>query len=696
MRIFRRLTLFSWMIHGLWFCIGSLLSLSCISVQVLTAQTPAIDSLRTALRTASPDSVRSTVLARLMWEERTIDPVQAIIYGREAQQLVENENNPRKRSEIYRFLGVAYRNAGDLAKAAELVHKSLSIDEERGDSVQIAHSLNTLGRIMLLQNNVGEATVYIHRAVTLAEQMKDEALLAFCLFTLADLHFTSHEYALALATAEKVVVIRARRGEDVYVADVYLAIAKALATMMQYDKAYDYISKALAIFERKRITYNLAVGNNAMATLLLTMKKPTESVSYANNALQIANTIGAKVLEKEAALLLSESYTAEGKFQAALEMYKRHKILSDSIFSERSIKQNALLNIEYETKNKEQQIRVFEQERRFNALLTVVVAIIIALLVTAFLWLVGRYKRQSEGTQHLQARAESLADANDVLRMTQMELQESHQKLSEALRQIQVTNDELQDLNEEKNMILGMVSHDLKNPIVAIQGLAEMMNTEMFTLEQYKEFSGVILGTSNRMYALVKNFLDVARAEEGRLRLTFIRFDIAEVIDLVLDNYRQQAENKNITIHYDKPTSAMVVRADESVIIQVLDNLISNALKYTPPGKNVNITVEMVHVVKHNEALVGDAMDNLSEESFDECVRFSIIDEGPGLTDSDKSQLFHKFARLSAQPTGGESSTGLGLAITKQLVELMNGRVWCESEYGYGARFIVEFPAVQG
>lgn len=696
MSIFRRFTLFSWMIHGLWFCIGSLFSLSCVGVQVLTAQTPVIDSLRTALRTASPDSARSTVLARLMWEERTIDPVQAIIYGREAQQLVEKENNPRKRSEIYRFLGVAYRNAGDLAKAAELLYKSLSIDEERGDSVQIAHSFNTLGRIMLLQNNVDEATVYIHRAVTLAEQMKDEALLAFCLFTLADLHFTRHEYALALATADKVIAIRTRRGEDVYVADVYLAIAKALATMTQYDKAYDYISKALAIFERKHITYNLAVGNNAMATLLLTMKKPTESALYANNALRIATTIGAKVLEKEAALLLSETYTAEGKFQAALEMYKRHKILSDSIFSERSIKQNALLNIEYETKNKEQQIRVFEQERRFNALLTVVVAIIIVLLVTAFLWLVGRYKRQRKGAQHLQARAESLANTNDALRMTQMELQESHQKLSEALRQIQVTNDELQDLNEEKNMILGMVSHDLKNPIVAIQGLAEMMNTENFTPEQYKEFSGVILGTSNRMYALVKNFLDVARAEEGRLRLTFIRFDIAEVIDLVLDNYRQQAENKNIAIHYDKPTSAMVVRADESVIIQVLDNLISNALKYTPPGKNVSITVEMVYVVKHNEALVGDAMDNLGEESFDECVRFSIIDEGPGLTDSDKSQLFQKFARLSAQPTGGESSTGLGLAITKQLVELMNGRVWCESEYGHGARFIVEFPAVQG
>jgi signal transduction histidine kinase len=127
-----------------------------------------------------------------------------------------------------------------------------------------------------------------------------------------------------------------------------------------------------------------------------------------------------------------------------------------------------------------------------------------------------------------------------------------------------------------------------------------------------------------------------------------------------------------------------------------LDNLISNALKYTPMGKSVSVTAEVVDVVRHNKALVGADMDNLDDAAFVQCVRISITDEGPGLTDTDKNRLFQKFARLSAQPTGGESSTGLGLAITKRLVELMNGRVWCESEYGYGARFTVEFPAVQG
>lgn len=696
MSTLRRFTLSRWMLNGSFVCIWSIVALSVIGIRPASAQTPIVDSLRTVLETVSPDSARSTVLKRLLWELRTIDPVQSILYGREAQQLVEKENNPRKRSEIYRFLGVAYRNAGDFVKATENVYKSLAIDEQRGDSAEVAHSLNTLGRIMLLQSNVNEAAIYINRATAIAGRMNDEALLAFCLFTLADLHFTRHEYSLALATAIQVVAIRKRRGEEVYVADVYLAMAKALTTMKRYDEAREYITQALAIYERKHIPYNLAVGNNAMATLLLTLKQYSQAVHYASAALQYSTTIGAKVLEKEAALLLSEGYSGENNFQAALAMYKRHKVLSDTIFSERSVKQNALLNIEYETQNKEQQIRVFEQERRFNALLVIVVGIVIAMLIVAVVWLVRRYRRESEGTQHLQARTETLANTNDALRLAQLELEENHQKLSDALRQIQIRNEELQDLNEEKSMIFGMVSHDLKNPIVAIQGLAEMMNTEDFTEEQYKEFSGVILSTSKRMYELVKNFLDVARAEEGRLKMSFIQFDIAEVVELVLDNYRTQAAQKNITIRYNKPTSPVQVCVDESMIMQILDNLISNALKYTPMGKNVSVTAEVVDVVKHNEALVGADMDNLDDAAFVQCVRISITDEGPGLTDMDKNKLFQKFARLSAQPTGGESSTGLGLAITKRLAELMNGRVWCESEYGYGARFTVEFPAVQG
>jgi signal transduction histidine kinase len=104
--------------------------------------------------------------------------------------------------------------------------------------------------------------------------------------------------------------------------------------------------------------------------------------------------------------------------------------------------------------------------------------------------------------------------------------------------------------------------------------------------------------------------------------------------------------------------------------MQVLDNIISNAVKYSPHRKNIFIRLK----------------------SSSEAVRIEIQDEGPGISPDDMQKLFGKFARLSARPTGGEHSTGLGLSIVKKMVEAMNGRVWCESELGKGATFIVELP----
>lgn len=666
----------------------------------LQAQTQKVDSLRTALQVAQMDTARLAILSQLLWELRVIDPVQAIAFGREALRLSKQKSLLpaqiilKKQAELHRFLGVAYRNAGEYGKASSEVYAALEIDQQRGDSLEIGHSFNTLSRIFLLENNVEKASSYVYRAVAIAENINDEKLLAFSLFNLADVHFTRGDYDLALATAEKVVALRRKRGEEIYVADVYLAIAKGLSALKRFDEAHTYIERALEIYRSKNIPYNLTVGNNAMAKLLFAMERPREASEYAITALRLGENIKAKALEQEAVELLAECYAAQGNFQSALEMHKRSSELRDSLISERTIRQQALLDIEYETRMKEQKIQVFEREKQYNLIISIVISLLI--IVIAFLgfqWYKRREYVKAQFTRNLLERTESLADSNDALRLAQIELQEKNGELSNVLRELETRNDELNDLNQEKNMILGMVSHDLKNPIVAIQGLSEMMSNEDFEKEQYKEFAHVIQETSDRMFALVKNFLDVARAEEGRVRMMLIQFDIASVIELALKNYEQQAEKKRITMHYAKPTVPITVYADESLTLQILDNLISNALKYTAHGKNISIDVQELQVLRHNITLYNADMNNIDESAFVKCVRVSVTDEGPGLTDQDKTKLFGKFARLSAQPTGGESSTGLGLAITKRLVENMKGRIWCESEYGFGSRFTFELPS---
>jgi signal transduction histidine kinase len=150
--------------------------------------------------------------------------------------------------------------------------------------------------------------------------------------------------------------------------------------------------------------------------------------------------------------------------------------------------------------------------------------------------------------------------------------------------------------------------------------------------------------------------------------------DLAFAAQCVTADYRNRAAQKNITLHFSSTMEKGIVIADEMATYQVIENIVSNAVKYSPHGKSVYVHVEP----------------STANPDF---LRLSVRDEGEGISAKDMERLFGKFARLSAQPTGGEHSTGLGLSIVKKMVEAMNGRVWCESEVGKGATFIVELPS---
>jgi signal transduction histidine kinase len=152
--------------------------------------------------------------------------------------------------------------------------------------------------------------------------------------------------------------------------------------------------------------------------------------------------------------------------------------------------------------------------------------------------------------------------------------------------------------------------------------------------------------------------------------LTLVPCDLWDTVRQTVEGYRQRARAKRIELHFEENNRPSMVAADTTQLVQIMDNLVSNAVKYSPSGKNIYVRVYQV----------------------DSRVRAEIKDEGPGISAEDQKRLFGKFARLSARPTAGEHSTGLGLAIVKRLVESMKGEVWCESHPGDGAAFIVELP----
>ena len=242
----------------------------------------------------------------------------------------------------------------------------------------------------------------------------------------------------------------------------------------------------------------------------------------------------------------------------------------------------------------------------------------------------------------------------------------TNKSLSEKNQQIQEQIKELNALNMEKNEMIGIVAHDLKNPLTSALSISELLSREE-TSEDQKEYLSSIKKSLYRMNSLVAKILEIKVLESSSLETNVSDVDLKQEIEQVISALKIQSVNKNIRIVTD--LDEVVTALDRSLVVQIIDNLLSNAIKFSDE-----------HTVIH-----------VNLKNTDQSIRIEIIDEGPGIMEEDKPLLFQKFQKLHARPTGGESSTGLGLSIVKKYVEAMKGSVWCESEYGKGATFIVEF-----
>ena len=242
----------------------------------------------------------------------------------------------------------------------------------------------------------------------------------------------------------------------------------------------------------------------------------------------------------------------------------------------------------------------------------------------------------------------------------------TNKSLSEKNEQIQTQILELNALNIEKNEMIGIVAHDLKNPLTSALSVSGLLSKEKITEDQ-REYLSLIRKSLNRMDSLVAKILEIKVLDSSSFKTNYTNVDLKQVTEQVISALKIQSDNKNIQIVTD--LDEVVASLDRSLTVQIIDNLLSNAIKFSNHNTKVHVTLKDVN----------------------QTIRFEIDDEGPGIMEEEKPLLFQKFQKLHAQPTGGESSTGLGLSIVKKYVEAMKGKVWCESEFGKGAKFIVEF-----
>ncbi|HMG89683.1 MAG TPA: CHASE3 domain-containing protein [Chryseolinea sp.] len=234
------------------------------------------------------------------------------------------------------------------------------------------------------------------------------------------------------------------------------------------------------------------------------------------------------------------------------------------------------------------------------------------------------------------------------------------------------TNERLIHLNDEKNHFLGVTIHDLKSPLNRVIGLIDLVyqqGTDKFNPKQ-REFFQLIREACINMQTLVVNLLDLNRIEQGFNTVNAESVELSPFLERIVQMFQGHAMKKGITLSLEHHQSEKLVRTDPLLLSRILENLISNAIKFSPPNKQV--WVRAIH----------------SETN----VKIEVQDQGLGISAAEQPLLFKKFQRLSNRPTGGENSTGLGLSIVMELVTALKGMISVESDGKNGSKFIVELP----
>ncbi len=231
--------------------------------------------------------------------------------------------------------------------------------------------------------------------------------------------------------------------------------------------------------------------------------------------------------------------------------------------------------------------------------------------------------------------------------------------------------EQLRDLAEDKDELLGLLAHDLGNDLAGLHLNAVALERQLDTIPaRCAPLVSNIVRSTKTVTTFVQEFLANQSAE--RIQVLAEPLDIRAILEAAVERHAISVEAKRITLLLELPDHPILANADHEGVPRVLDNLLSNAIKFSPAGSRVTLS-----------AGVGSS----------ESAHFSVRDEGPGFTAEDQRKMFRRYGRLSAKPTDGEHSTGLGLSIVKRLVDAMKGRIVVESKVGAGACITVTLPA---
>ena len=569
----------------------------------------------------------------------------------------EQINHTKGLADCYNNIGLIHLNHKDYQRALTYLKKALNLYENLGDKSGVAHCYNNMGIINKKLQRYDTAIHYYQEALNLYHQIKEIDGIASTYNNLGYIYFDKKEFKKAKKHFKKSLQIKRKLGDKKAISSSYASYAELYYTMAQ-----NVIKRS-----KKNIHYQ-------------------QAIQYAHKELNITSKIGNLKGEKHALLYLSLAHEGLREYKKAFEFHEQYSIIKDSLFNKAKMKKIENLEAKYQSEKKELKINNLEKENQLKSLklgkmrmLQLLSLIIILILVTFTVALLFIRKKLKRKNQTINIQNQTISQQYNEIRAQNEEIQsqkdelENHRKRLEQLvekrtKELKTAKEQAEESNRLKSAFLANMSHEIRTPMNAIIGFSNMLNEAGLGNSEKQQMINQINSNGFLLLNLIDNIIDLAKIDSNQLQIYPKTINIQHLLKELYDSFYESFMLKGINLQIAKNTEEeTIINNDSYRLKQILQNLLENSLKYTNKGY-----VEMGYL------LLPDDKNK---------VTFYVKDTGIGISEKQQRNIFQRFTKIEEDKNKLYRGAGLGLNISKSLIELLGGEIWAESEVGKGSCF---------
>jgi len=612
-----------------------------------------IDSLENKIKTEKQDTIRIKLLYQLSKElYQNRDFKKALLYNEQRLTLVKKAGTSRDLAVAYSNIGTCYNELAFYDKAIAFYYKALQTCDKYkiNDNKIYANVFRSIGMVYDNLNNSDLAHIYYTRSLEIYKKMKSEPGIANCLSEIGIIYDKEKKYTEALQNYRQAnqLYIKLQDAEGSFSTNNNIGLL--YQNTKRYDSALYFYNKCVDIANQMKADYLLIPARLNLGNLYNMTGKYALAYSSISQGLALAKSQAELPMMQKGYEYLSDYYSKVKDFEKAYKYLDTSAILKDSLYSSEINSKTAEMQAKYEFEKNEVDNERLQREnvsqslalsKKTNLIHWLILTLTLIILASAAIIRNTRIKKKTA----------------KELRIKNLEI-ENQKK-------------ELESLVITKDKFFSIIAHDLKSPFNSLLGFSDLLYENFSELDDTEKYEYIeqVHHSSQGLFELLENLLQWSRAQMGKMEWNPEKVDMKKNFADNLSILQIGLNNKMISIESDLNSNATVY-ADPNMVLTIVRNLLTNALKFTDKGGIIKI---------HSTPMDGH-------------MKFTISDNGMGISEENQKKLFQIDEKFKTNGTAGEKGTGLGLLLCKEFVKINKGEIWVESELGKGSSFSFTLP----